>query len=67
MWSIEGGRTRTGKLRPPRLGLLRYVVDALDTQPSAAVYLVPASMLYDQIPPNEVRTMTCLLYTSRCV
>jgi glycerol-3-phosphate O-acyltransferase len=22
-WSIEGGRTRTGKLRPPRYGLLR--------------------------------------------
>ena len=58
MWSIEGGRTRTGKLRPPRLGLLRFVVDAIDRLPSAEVYVVPASMLYDQIPPNEVRTMT---------
>lgn len=58
MWSIEGGRTRTGKLRPPRLGLLRFVVDAIDALPSAEVYVVPASMLYDQIPPNEVRTMT---------
>jgi glycerol-3-phosphate O-acyltransferase len=58
MWSIEGGRTRTGKLRPPRLGLLRYVVDAVDTLPTPEVYIVPISMLYDQIPPNEVRTMT---------
>ena len=30
IWSIEGGRSRTGKLRPPRFGLLRYVVDAVD-------------------------------------
>ncbi len=58
MWSIEGGRTRTGKLRPPRLGLLRYVVDAVDTLPTPEVYIVPISMLYDQIPANEVRTMT---------
>ena len=28
-WYIEGGRTRTGKLRPPRYGLLAYVVEAL--------------------------------------
>ena len=28
-WSIEGGRSRTGKLRPPRYGALRYVVDAV--------------------------------------
>ena len=28
-WSIEGGRTRTGKLRPPRYGLLRYLVDTV--------------------------------------
>ena len=27
-WYIEGGRTRTGKLRPPRYGILSYVIDA---------------------------------------
>ncbi len=59
MWSIEGGRTRTGKLRPPMLGLLRFVVDSVDDKTDAPeVYLVPISMLYDQIPPNEVRVMT---------
>ncbi|MEI2777986.1 MAG: 1-acyl-sn-glycerol-3-phosphate acyltransferase [Tetrasphaera sp.] len=57
MWSVEGGRTRTGKLRPPRLGLLRYVVDAVDTKDLPEVYLVPISVLYDQIPANEVRLM----------
>ena len=28
---VEGGRTRTGKLRPPRYGLLRYVTDAVES------------------------------------
>ena len=27
-WYLEGGRSRTGKLRAPRLGMLSYVVDA---------------------------------------
>jgi Acyltransferase len=27
-WYIEGGRSRTGKLRPPRYGLLAYLVEA---------------------------------------
>lgn len=58
MWSIEGGRTRTGKLRPPRLGLLRFLVDSVDALDTPEVYIVPASMLYDQIPANEVRVMT---------
>jgi len=31
VWSIEGGRSRTGKLRPPRYGLLRYVTDAVES------------------------------------
>ncbi len=46
-WYIEGGRTRTGKLRPPRFGLLRYIVDALDEGRVADVALVPVSIVYD--------------------
>jgi len=46
-WYIEGGRTRTGKLRPPRFGLLRYVVDALDSGEVRDVLLVPVSIVYD--------------------
>src|SRR5206468_1596016 len=55
-WSIEGGRTRTGKLRPPRYGLLRYLVDGLRTEESADVLLVPVSIVYDQL--HEVAEMT---------
>ena len=29
-WYMEGGRSRTGKLRRPRYGLLSYLVDAMD-------------------------------------
>ena len=57
MWSIEGGRTRTGKLRPPRLGLLRFAVDAVDIMDTPEVFIIPSSMLYDQIPTQEVRVM----------
>jgi glycerol-3-phosphate O-acyltransferase len=48
-WYIEGGRTRTGKLRPPRLGLLAYLVDAFRGGAVDDVYLVPASIVYDQL------------------
>lgn len=58
IWSIEGGRSRTGKLRPPRLGLLRYVADAVDAQSGSEVLLVPVSLLYDQLPAHEAELMT---------
>ena len=54
-WYIEGGRSRTGKLRPPRYGLLRYLVDAVVAGRAADVTLVPVSITYDQLP--EVRSM----------
>jgi glycerol-3-phosphate O-acyltransferase len=49
-WYMEGGRSRTGKLRPPRLGLLAYVVGAFKASPDREVYLVPVSIVYDQLP-----------------
>lgn len=55
-WSIEGGRTRTGKLRPPRFGALRYVTDAVRAIDGPEVYLVPVSVVYDQL--GEVERMT---------
>lgn len=48
-WYIEGGRSRSGKLLPPRFGLLAYVVDAYRRGHSEDVYLVPVSICYDQI------------------
>ena len=54
-WSIAGGRTRTGKLRPPMYGILRYVVDAVEAVRGAEVLIVPVSIVYDQL--HEVSLM----------
>jgi glycerol-3-phosphate O-acyltransferase len=48
-WYIEGGRSRSGKLLPPRFGLLAYVVDAYRRGKSEDVLLQPVSIAYDQI------------------
>jgi glycerol-3-phosphate O-acyltransferase len=48
-WYVEGGRSRSGKLLPPRFGLLAYVVDAYRRGRSEDVHLVPVSICYDQI------------------
>lgn len=57
VWSIEGGRTRTGKLRPPRYGLLRYVTDAVQSVQSERTLAIPVSILFDQLPLHEVKLM----------
>ncbi len=48
-WYMEGGRSRSGRLNPPRLGLLAYVVDALRRDKSEDIMLIPVSIAYDQI------------------
>jgi glycerol-3-phosphate O-acyltransferase len=48
-WYIEGGRSRSGKLLPPRFGLLAFVVDAYRRGRSDDVQLIPVSIAYDQI------------------
>jgi len=48
-WYIEGGRSRSGKLLPPRFGMLAYVVDAYRRGRCEDVHLVPVSICYDQI------------------
>ncbi|MFZ2175130.1 MAG: glycerol-3-phosphate 1-O-acyltransferase [Rhodococcus sp. (in: high G+C Gram-positive bacteria)] len=48
-WYIEGGRSRTGKLRPPRFGLLTYLAKAFQDSGASDVYLVPVSLTYDQL------------------
>lgn len=63
-WSIEGGRTRTGKLRPPVHGILKYLTDTVQGDaegdpfgPDAPdVQVVPVSVVYDQL--HEVSLMT---------
>ena len=48
-WYIEGGRTRTGKLRDPRLGLLAYLVDAVRDDRCDDFLLQPVSIVYDEL------------------
>jgi len=46
---IEGTRTRSGKLLPPRYGLLRYAAEAGRDPAGGDVLFVPASLGYDQV------------------
>jgi len=48
-WYMEGGRSRSGKLLPPRYGMLAWVVEALQRGKSEDFYLIPTSIAYDQI------------------
>jgi glycerol-3-phosphate O-acyltransferase len=54
-WYMEGGRSRTGKLRPPRYGLLAYVAEAVAKGRAEDAYLVPVAITYDQL--REVSAM----------
>ena len=54
-WYMEGGRSRTGKLRPPKYGLLSYLVYAIRSGAAKDVILVPTSITYDQL--HEVQAM----------
>ena len=48
-WSIEGTRSRTGKMLPPRLGLLSYAADAYLSGRVDDLLLVPVSVTFDQL------------------
>ncbi|MGE2715024.1 glycerol-3-phosphate 1-O-acyltransferase [Mycolicibacterium litorale] len=48
-WSIEGTRSRTGKMLPPKLGLLAYVADAYLAGRSDDILLQPVSISFDQL------------------
>jgi glycerol-3-phosphate O-acyltransferase len=45
---IEGGRSRTGKLLPPKLGLLSIVVDAALGVPTRTTWFCPVSIGYER-------------------
>lgn len=48
-WYFEGGRTRTGKLRPPKYGLLAYVANAVRSGRVHDALLVPVSITYERM------------------
>jgi glycerol-3-phosphate O-acyltransferase len=51
-WSIEGTRSRTGKMLPPRLGLLSYAADVYLSGRVDDILLLPVSISFDQL--NEI-------------
>jgi putative phosphoserine phosphatase/1-acylglycerol-3-phosphate O-acyltransferase len=56
MWSIEGTRSRTGKLVWPKVGILKYIREAEEDSDKEVKY-VPVSIVYDLIPDVKEMTM----------
>ena len=48
-WAFEGTRSRTGKLMPPRYGLLKYIVEAAHATRSDDLHIIPVAISYDLI------------------
>ena len=52
-WSFEGTRSRVGKLMPPRYGMLKYTIDAMQESDAESLYIIPVAINYDLI--NDVK------------
>ncbi|MEX0954883.1 MAG: 1-acyl-sn-glycerol-3-phosphate acyltransferase [Rhizobiaceae bacterium] len=52
----EGGLTRDGLMREPRLGLLSYMVAGFDPKSSRDVVFVPVGLNYDRVIEDRVLT-----------
>jgi glycerol-3-phosphate O-acyltransferase len=50
----EGGLTRDGKLRPPKLGLLSYMVAGFDPNGTRDIIFVPIGINYDHVLEDEL-------------
>ena len=48
-WSIEGTRSRTGKLSPPKLGIMSWVLEACERENMMDARFVPVSIAFDRI------------------
>lgn len=52
----EGGLTRDGSLRPPKLGLLSYMVSGFDPNGPRDIVFVPVGINYDRVLEDRVLT-----------
>lgn len=50
---IEGGRSRTGKLRQPKMGMLSSLIQALLEGTASELFFVPTSITYDNVIEEE--------------
>ena len=51
----EGGLTRDGLLRPPKLGLLSYMVSSFDPKGARDAVFVPVGLNYDRVIEDRVQ------------
>lgn len=50
----EGGLSLTGALAPPKLGLLKYVVDGRDAETARDVVFIPVALNYDRVLEDRI-------------
>ncbi|PWN47949.1 acyltransferase-domain-containing protein [Violaceomyces palustris] len=50
---VEGTRSRTGKLLPPKLGILKYVLEGMLNGRTKDVWICPISLQYDSVIESE--------------
>jgi len=50
---IEGGLSRDGRIQPLKLGLLNYLVKALDEGNCEDIVFIPCALNYDKIPEDK--------------
>jgi glycerol-3-phosphate O-acyltransferase len=69
---LEGGLTRTGALRAPKIGLLDYLVGILRTEPDREIVFIPVGINFDRVledrqllhdagPPSPLQKLLSLL------
>jgi len=46
---IEGGRSRTGRMRPPKLGLLKTIIGSFQRGARKDIIFIPVSISYEQV------------------
>lgn len=57
---IEGGRSRTGKLLPPKFGILSFIVDSVLSGRVADTIICPVSTQYDKVVETEYATIIAI-------
>ena len=50
----EGGLSLTGRLQPPKMGLLSYLVDGFDHEGARDIVFVPVAINYDRVLEDRV-------------
>ncbi|HOF33421.1 MAG TPA: 1-acyl-sn-glycerol-3-phosphate acyltransferase [Spirochaetota bacterium] len=50
---VEGGRTRTGRLVFPKMGIINYLVEAIDENYNKDLIFLPISINYDRVPEES--------------